>query len=71
MTVRNAASRLASTANATFTSTLNESFGDGYHSKVVPAGVGGQQIVSGTIVFQGDVRLQEVAFWVTGGGPSR
>ena len=71
MTVRNAPARLADTAVASYTNTLNVEFDDGYHSKVVAAGIGGQQVVSGTVVFQGDVRLQEVSFWVTGGSPTR
>lgn len=71
MTLRNAAARLSDTATVSYTSTLNFEFNDGYHSKTVPAGIGGQQIVSGTMVFQGDVRLQEVSLWIAGGSPKR
>lgn len=70
MTVINAPARQITTTTAGYQSNLQLPFNDGYHTKTVPAGIGGQQLASGIIVFQGDVLLQEVSFWVTGGSPS-
>jgi hypothetical protein len=59
------------TAPATYTSTLNRAYSNGYSSFVVPAGIGAQVIASATVTFRGYVRLQEASFWTTGEEPKR
>jgi len=46
--------------------TSTRSFTSGYHSVVVPAGVGTRTIVSATYVFQGQVILEDYTFWYNG-----
>lgn len=58
-------------ASAVYTVPVNKEFTVGEGRFVVPAGIGSQTLASATVVFRGDVRLQEFAFWVSGGSPAR
>jgi hypothetical protein len=71
LTSRSSSSRAANTASATYTVAVDKTVSDGEGRAVVPAGIGSQTLVSGTAVFQGDVRLQEFSFWFTGGVSAR
>jgi hypothetical protein len=71
LTTRSSSANLSASADATYTVTLNETVTLGEGRAMVPAGIGSQTIVSGTAVFQGDVRLQEFSFWFSGGVPAR
>jgi hypothetical protein len=68
---RNTSARADATATATHTVTVNKAVTDGEGRVIVPAGIGSQTLVSGTAIFRGDIRLQEFAFWFTGGNPAR
>lgn len=71
LTTRSASSANAGGASASYTVTVDNTVAQGEGRSVVPAGIGSQTLVSGTAVFEGDVRLQEFAFWFSGGVPAR
>jgi hypothetical protein len=71
LTTRSSSFRGAGSASASYTVAVNNTVQDGEGRSIVPAGVGSQTLVSGTAVFEGDVRLQEFSFWFSGGVPAR
>jgi hypothetical protein len=71
LTTRSASANLASSASASYSVATDAQVSVGEGRVMVPAGVGSQTIVSGTAVFEGDVRLQEFSFMFSGGVPAR
>jgi hypothetical protein len=56
---------------ATYSKTKNATFTSGYGEAIIPAGIGKESVISGTVAFAGHIQLQSATFWSTGEQPSR
>lgn len=59
------------TTSPSYTVVKNAVFTPGYGEVIIPAGIGKQSVISGTISFAGHIQLQSITFWSTGEVPSR
>jgi hypothetical protein len=55
----------------TYTKTLDDTYSNGHYNVVVPAGIGPQTVASVKFVMRGNVILQGLSLWVSGGFAER